>query len=227
MFYFSPLPVESQGFPVARPHMAARRRTGSTDSLKIAVKREAAEPTASECTVVPCAPASATQKKAKKTKTISRFLTSRGVSKSNKNGSRSNPEVMSAEKDRPILTRTNSKSVSKSNFESRSNNGTNNGSRSNHEVMSAEKDRPILTRTNSFKPKLCPRREFGPAQDHFPTRQSSLRNTNHASGTRAPRLGQNRAKTTSPLVLCRKPRVQVDVLEEVLRCKVKTRPYLR
>ena len=32
-----------------------------------------------------------------------------------------------------------------------------------------------IARSGSVKPKLCPRREFGPAQDYYPTRQYSLK----------------------------------------------------
>lgn len=60
-------------------------------------------------------------------------------------------------------------------------------------------------RHGSVKPKLCPRREFGPAQDHQPVRHYSLRNHN---GKPTSTFWQRRPKKTAD-----------DLLASILRTK--------
>ena len=64
-----------------------------------------------------------------------------------------------------------------------------------------------LTRTNSVKPKLSPRRDFGPAQD-FPRRQYSLKAGSNFS---RPHLGLMKKKKTL---------TDQDILTNILSTKV-------
>ena len=65
-----------------------------------------------------------------------------------------------------------------------------------------------LTRTNSVKPKLSPRRDFGPAQD-FPRRQYSLKAGSNLNSR--PHLGLMKKKKTL---------TDQDILTNILSTKV-------
>ena len=67
-----------------------------------------------------------------------------------------------------------------------------------------------IARVGSAKPKLCPRREFGPAQDPLP-RQYSLRYTKSKS------TGSSASSNTSPLL---RKKDRKDALDSVLSTKV-------
>ena len=77
-----------------------------------------------------------------------------------------------------------------------------------------------LTRAGSVKPKLSPRRDFGPAQD-FPRRQYSLKATSGSSPGGRPNLRGIRKKraTTSAedvLITILSPKVILDTLQVFL-----------